>query len=302
MELVIADPSNTNGTKSSNFQTLFTKQNKAAQSLAFQDLCSRVLKHYDDLRSGTKFLMKQFLMESSKQGQRSMQAIKSMENLKRENTSLKQLLNSERVKTEQTIESYQQQLTAAQRKIEGKEQQLMKFRSLHQTMTPESPRGRNNEARRVSGEGMGVPQPPIKGFMIQKEAHERAKQRAMEPPQRAPVLGGHPHSHSGRQAQSYISQVNTMPQQRHSSSQQRHPSSSRSHGSGGGSSVGIRDFTSSTQYAFSSGGNKRRRTPQERVQQARAMSPSQAFAAQPPGSYSTARGPASYFQQGYGRR
>lgn len=131
-------------------------------------------------------------------------------------------------------------------------------------------------SRRVSGEnthsGNNVPDsrshphaPPIQGFMIQKEAQERARQRALEANQhRQPVLG------------------NQRPSNPYST-----PRSSGSQGSGSG---GIRDLSSSSGYAFSGavGDHGKRR---------RAMSPSQAFTMQPPGSYSVARGPSNYFQQ-----
>jgi hypothetical protein len=292
MELMVADPSSTTSTKTSNFQALFTKQNEAATSIAFQDLCTRLLKQNDDLRAGTKFLMKQFLVESSKQGQRSGQVVRTLESLKQEHTSLKQALNSQRMRYENAIENLQQQLTSTQKKLEEKDRQLMQFRRLHETMTPESTRGSSNEPRRVSGAGMAhassqrSPQPPMKGFMIQKEAQERAKQRALEAPQRNPVLGGH--SHSG--IESYGTPVPTM----------QRPYSTDSGGSGG-----IRNLNASSGYAFSGGVNKRGRgmTPEmAQRNNPRAMSPSQAFAIQPSGSYNTARGPANFFQQpGYGR-
>jgi hypothetical protein len=303
MELMVADPSSTTSTKTSNFQALFTKQNEAATSIAFQDLCTRLLKQNDDLRAGTKFLMKQFLVESSKQGQRSGQVVRTLESLKQEHTSLKQALNSQRMRYENAIENLQQQLTSTQKKLEEKDRQLIQFRRLHETMTPESPRGSSNEPRRVSGAGMAQsvsqrsPQPPMKGFMIQKEAQARAKQLALEAPQRNPVLGGsanpyqqnyRPHSHSG--TESYGTPAPTM----------QRPYSTDSGGSGG-----IRNLNSSSGYAFSGGNNKRGRgmTPEmSQRNNPRAMSPSQAFAVQPSGSYSTARGPANFFQQpGYGR-
>jgi hypothetical protein len=302
MELVVADPSaSTSSSKTSHFQTLFTKQNGASRSLVFQDLCSRLLKQNDDLRSGTKFLMKQFLVESSKQGNRSNQVVRTLESLKQEHTSLKQAHNSQRMRYEKAIESLQQQLASAQKKLEEKDHQLMQFRKLHDRMTPETPRGRSSsssEPHRVSGEGL-VPRsahqqaPPMQGFMIQKEAQERAKQQALEEPQRTQVLGGRPHSYSGGGGsdQSYaIPTPQTM----------ERPYSTNSGGSGG-----IRNLSSSSGYAFSGGAVQKRRrgvSPGNMVRNnnnsnGRAMSPSQAFAMQPPGSYSVARGPSNFFQQ-----
>lgn len=279
MELVVADPSAAqSSTKTSHFQSLFTKQNADSRTLPFQDLCARMLKQQDDCRAGTKFLMKQFLVETSKQGQRFQQILKAFETLKQEHTALKQSHNSQKMRYENAIETLQQQLASANKKMEEKDRQLYQFRKLHDQMTPESPiqQQQQQHSRRVSGEnthsGNNVPDsrshphaPPIQGFMIQKEAQERARQRALEANQhRQPVLG------------------NQRPSNPYST-----PRSSGSQGSGSG---GIRDLSSSSGYAFSGavGDHGKRR---------RAMSPSQAFTMQPPGSYSVARGPSNYFQQ-----
>lgn len=332
-ELAIADPSSSNPNRTSNFQYYFAKQNSETPFFAFQDICSRLLKQNDDLRAGTKFVMKQFLIESSRQHRNSSSVLHTLERLKQEYTALKQSHNSQRIKYETAIGNLQQQLASAQKKIEEKDRQLMQFRQLHGAMTPASPRvatgGGSSDRRRVDPQrfrGDNVPTsssqqqrgghqqqgvaPPMKGFMIQKEAQERAKQRALEGPQRrAPILGagsrndGMNSNSRGMPGQQYYSTPAIQNQQR----QQQRPFSN---GSGGGS-VGIRDFTSS--YSFSGGSGKRRRgrSPSATVnpssgypqQHSRGLSPSQAFAAQPPGSYSVNRGPSAAFQQhAYGRK
>ena len=277
MELVVADPSAAqSSTKTAHFQSLFTKQNADSRTLPFQDLCARMLKQQDDCRAGTKFLMKQFLVETARQGQRFQQVLKAFETLKQEHTALKQSHNSQKMRYENAIESLQQQLASANKKMEEKDRQLYQFRKLHDQMTPESP-NQQHPPHRVSGENVhaanNVPDsrsrpqaPPMQGFMIQKEAQERARQRALEANQhRQPVLG------------------NQRPSNPYST-----PRSSGSQGSGSG---GIRDLSSTSAYAFTSAvgdlNGKRRR----------AMSPSHAFTMQPPGSYSVARGPSNYFQQ-----
>lgn len=281
MELVVADPSATqSSTKMSHFQSLFTKQNSDSRTLPFQDLCARMLKQQDDCRAGTKFLMKQFLVEASKQGQRFQQVLKAFEALKQEHTALKQSHNSQKMRYEKAIETLQQQLASASKKMEEKDRQLYQFRKLHDNMTPESPK--QHPSRRVSSDSGGPPgghnppgsrsqqgqhyqAPPMQGFMIQKEAQERARQMALDTNQhRTPVLGNH------RPNNPYAT-----------------PRSSGSQGSGSG---GIRDLSSTSAYAFSGAvgdfNSKRRR----------ALSPTQAFTMQPPGSYSAARGPTNFFQ------
>lgn len=258
--------------------------------------------------------MKQFLVETTNQAKRFQQLYRAFDGLKQEHTALKQSTNTQKVRYEKALENMQQQLASANKKIEEKERQIYQFRKLHDRMTPESPShggGSGGGARRVStgsdrnssgsdsrqaainmippGSRLQHQQqqqqqpPPMQGFMIQKEAQERARQRALEAPhQRTPVLGhrnGDGHGSGGRAPH----------HQQQPSNPYATPRSSGSHGSGSG---GIRDLSASSGYAFSGGGtgptdNKRRR----------AMSPSQAFAMQPPGSYSVARGPSNYFQQ-----
>lgn len=302
MELVVADPSAsaTNAsTKTTHFQNLFTKQNAANRALPFQDLCSRMLKQQDDCRAGTKFLMKQLLLDASKQGHRFQQLLRAFEGVKQELTTHKQSTNSQKMRYEKVIENLQNQLASANKKIEEKDRQIHQFRKLHNRMTPESPSNSRsnaplhgqvgNESRRVSTGGQSathshrpevIPHsssgsqqqhPPIQGFMIQKEAQERARQRAIDASQHrnAPLLGG---------TNRLINPYDGYPGSR--------PRSSGSAGSGG-----IRNISSASGYAFTGGSNndyKRRR----------AMSPSQAMAMQPSGTYSVTRGPTNFFHQG----
>jgi hypothetical protein len=323
MELVVADPSaTTSSTRTSTFQSLFTKQNAASRALPFQDLCARVLKQQDDGRAGTKYLMKQFLVETKQQAQRFQQLYRAFEGLKQEHTALKQSTNTQKVRYEKAIDSMQQQLASASKKLEEKDRQLYQFRKLHGSMTPESPSrgGGGDGARRVStgsdsrhsqqqpaatmvppGSRMQQPHPhhhqqqqppPMQGFMIQKEAHERARQRALEAPhQRTPVLG-HRNNHGGGGSGGRHPPSNPYAT----------PRSSGSRGSQGSGSGAIRDLSSSSGYAFSSGGTGAPAAAADpnHTKRRRGMSPTQAFAMQPPGSYSVARGPSNYFQQGGG--
>lgn len=339
MELVVADPSTATSSNNANFQSLFTKQNPNSGSLAFQDICMRLLKQNDDLRSGTKFVLKQFMLESGQMGQRSFQMLRTLEALKQENTTLKQAHNSQRIRMEQAVEDLQQKLTSAQKKLEEKDRQLMQFRQLHNTMTPQSPRGNGGgrpssvESRRVSG-GEGQQQrsmnmePPLKGFMMQKEANERAKQLALEQPQRTPLLGGgagtssnhHQHQHhhnshhSGRpQSDAGVAHHPSYmmaPASHHQSQQQQRPYSTGSGGSGGNSSGIRRDLTSSSGYVFSGSSSSQQQQVSKRHRgqppsnNARSMSPSQAFGSNHVVTSSAGRGPSNYFQQqgGYNRR
>ncbi|CAJ1961431.1 unnamed protein product [Cylindrotheca closterium] len=259
---------------------MFTKQNPKSQSLALQDVCANLMKRNDDLRASTKFLMKQFLMESTKQNAKSGQAMKLLDKLRKENLALKQSQNSQKMMYEQTIEKQRQQLHSLQKKLAEREEQVMQFRSYHESnMRSQSPQG----PRRVSGAGLpqsssrGPPQPPIQGFMIQREAQERAKQQKLETPQRRrPIMG---------------SQSGGYNQHHHQSQQGRFP---------GDSSIspgGIRNITAATSFSFSGGQTKMRSSSSG------GASPSQAFLSKPPGSYSRSQSPSSAFQnQSYARR
>jgi hypothetical protein len=350
MELIVADPTSTSAgvaSKRNNYQSLFTKQNASSQSLAFQDMCARLLTQNDDLRNGTKFLMKQFLLESSTVGLRSGNMVRELTKLKEENTSLKQTHNSQRMRMEEALGELQKKLVLANKKLEEKDRQLMQFRKLHDTMTPQSPHqqhhhghhgggssvGSNETPRRVStSSGNGHQEPPLKGFIMQKEANERAKQRTLEQAQqRTPIFGGQPsHHHHQQQQQQHHHRSSSSRQQsyigggmmpHHQQIPQQRPFSADSGGSGASSQ--IRDLNSSSGYAFTGSDRghphpsqqqqqqqqqqqhiKRRRgkSPSDNVRAGsypRAMSPSAAFTQQTQGG---GRGPSSYFQQpGYGR-
>ena len=264
MELVIADPPTTTAlanTKTSLFQNLFTKQSDQSRVLSFQDLCARALRLQDDTRAGTKFLMKQFLIETSKQSQRFSQLLRALEALKQEFTTLKQTHNTSKIRYEAAIEKLQTQLSSATKKLEEKDRQLHQFRKIHDTMTPASPSDHQHASRtNVAGvsahvvPGSRQQAPPMRGFMIQKEEQERARHLAMEQgTTRQPIMG---HLHPQSQRNPYTSPMHNRP------------------GSGGTGAY--------------LNGNKR----------SRPMSPSQAFGMHPPGSYSVSRGPVNFFQQG----
>lgn len=272
MEVAIADPPSTAGpldnTKTTMFQNLFTKQSSESRILPFQDLCARTLRQHDDTRAGTKFLMKQFLVETSKKGQKLSKIVRAFEQLKHEYTTLKQAHNTTKMRYEKMIDNFQTQLSVSNKKLEEKERQLHQFRKLHDSMTPESPSNQvphssraGTDARRVSNgsssthlvPGSRQQAPPMRGFMIQKEEQERARQRAMEHGTPRPPIMGHLHPTS-----------------------QRNPYATPMHKS---------------QDSGGSGGGYGNNGP-------RSMSPSQAFGMQPPGSYSVSRGPSNYYRQG----
>ena len=306
-------------------QTLFTKQSPNAQYLAFQDMCRGLLKQSEDLRLGTRFIMKQFLIDSSQAGLRALHMRKQLEKVNQENTQLKQAHNAQRMRLEQVITELQQKLDTAQNKLDEKERQLMQFRKIHGSMTPEVPTRdlamtQGAEPRRVSvGEmqqasqsGRGL-EPPLKGFMMQRQANEIAKQRALEEPTKrnlflsGPSHANHPQNGGirPRSQESYSTPMNPI-------HLQHRPYSTDSGGSAG---VGrIRDFSSGSGFPFAGNGgmqpNKRPRgqSPTGRIcsgmySAPRGMSPSQAFALQGSNGPGMVRGPTTYFQQsGYDRR
>ena len=243
------------------------------------------MRRNDDLRAGTKFLMKQFLLESSKQNRRSSQTIELLEKLRQENTSLKQSQNTQRMKYDRAIENLQQQLVSTQKKLDEKEQQLMQFRRLHSTRTPESLHRRNASKRDSGSEVPQSPRPPMQGFMIQKEAEERAKERVLESPQyRRPIMGRHENKeNNGKRdyghVDSYGNRLQTPPSR---------PFSGGTVGSGG-----IRNLTASSSFSFTGGVQKKRRSSSGRS--ASGMSPSHAFVNHQSGSYNV-RSPSSAFQ------
>jgi len=329
-ELVVADStSSTSETTKTSLQALFTKRTSSS-SLPFSDLCYSLIRQIDAHKISTKFLLKQFLMDANSNGRITGQAARQCEAFKQENTQLKQMNSTLRLES-------QKHITDLQNKLQAREAAIVELQARNRSLekgnhggnvVPRSSSGSAPPSRLVmsrSGSSMDQsrmthnvprPEPPIKGFMAQKEAKERAQQEALQA-QRAPnVLGRAAQNQSGKRSRNYGTesmpssrgghQTNITPIQQMGS----RPFSSNSAGSIPGTPR-IRDLTSSSGYRFTSGSagqwqasqhiNKRRRgTPSSSgggmPSVHRGMSPSTAFTLN--NGHHSRRGPNQYFTQG----
>lgn len=185
MELCVADPSSaTQEITKNTFQNILTKFSSSSKVLSHQEMCSRLLKNMDNDRRAIRFLMKQFVFESSQQGHRSGSMAKAFEQLKQEMTQLKQSSSSQRIELEQTIADLQHRNQALQgtvdelqRSVKDKEQQVSRFRGMYasdgMTRVPSSSYSDSSGGKRNRSS-----QPPMQEFLAQRDARERAKQQA----------------------------------------------------------------------------------------------------------------------------
>jgi hypothetical protein len=222
MELVIADPSaSTTEAVKNSFQTIFTKCTKSSNAISHQEMCQRLLKNLDIDRRAVRFLMKQFVNDVNNQGQKSGNIGRAYEVLKQENTQLKQASSSQRLQMEQTIADLQHRVQALngtvqalngtvqgqQNKLQDKDKQLTRFRELYEAdgmaRIPSSSHSQSSGGKRGHSNMVNSSshhqqqqeqqqqhaQPPMQGFVMQKQARERAKEQALgEFTRRGPVV------------------------------------------------------------------------------------------------------------------
>ena len=250
-------------------QAMFSKKNSGGY-LPHAELCHSLIRQIDASKQNTKFLLKQLLVETHKQSRGNVGALRAQEQLRNENTQLKQTVSSQRLQYEQTIKDLQNKLKARESTIGELNQMLGKFQKHYggkggsdysvsggsapsHHMVPGSSSGRGGE-------------PPLRGLMAQRKAQEIASQNAM----------------SGRNVsrqQPFLSSMNDMSRSRSPGTNYR-PFSSSSVGSGSSGTPRIRDLTANSGYNFTGVSNqplnKRRRggTPSSGSS---VMSPTTAF-------------------------
>ena len=282
-ELVVAD-NNINGKdiSKSNMQRLFSKK-AGSGSLQFADVCQSLIQQIDQSKQSTRFLLKQLLVETHRAGRTSMQASRLHEQLKTENTQLKQINASQRLQYEQTINDLQNKVQAKDGTISEQNHMINNFRKLHGGGTGGGGgRGGNtssstgplhmvphsSSASLGSSSSRGGPEPPLRGLMAQREANKQAQQNAMN---------------GGTRNRPFMNSMNNL---NRNDASFRPFSSGTSTGSGSAASSAprIRDLTANSGYHFTgiqnNQMNKRRRggTPGSHGTPQHAMSPNTAFA------------------------
>jgi TolA-binding protein len=221
MELVVADPSTaTEETLKNTFQTIFTKFSSSSNSLSHQEMCTRLLKSFDNERRTMRFLLKQFVVDASCRGQRSGGIARDLDQIKKEYTTLKQASSSQRIQLEQTIADLQHRVQALngtvqelQKKLDEKDIQITQFRQLYaaegMARVPSSSHSGGSGGKRggggaavmypqhhgngfsrpvVSSSSAATPPPPLQGFVLQKQAREEARAQALGDMTRSRVI------------------------------------------------------------------------------------------------------------------
>mmetsp|Transcript_9318 Transcript_9318/g.21129 ORF Transcript_9318/g.21129 Transcript_9318/m.21129 type:complete len:368 (+) Transcript_9318:224-1327(+) len=266
-ELVVA--TQTTDIQKTSMQALFSRKSSSG-NLPFSDLCQTLIHQIDVSKQSTKFLLKQFLIESHRNGSRTMAASRAHESLKAENTHLKQKVHSQQLQYEQTIGDLQNKLRAKEQTIAENNRMIMQFRQLHGGGGPGRggpiagargamavpPHAHNVPASSASSLSSRSAEPPLRGLMAKRDEVNRQRQQTMNGARRSFMpsgIGGHGGKSPGSNNPNF------------------RPFSSSSIGSGSlnSSTPRIRDLSASSGYHFSGhlsnqGGqplNKRRRTP-----------------------------------------
>ncbi|KAL7480075.1 hypothetical protein ACHAW6_005782 [Cyclotella cf. meneghiniana] len=245
-ELVVADASNgaTDIAKSS-MQAMFSKKNSGGY-LPHSELCQSLIRQIDASKQNTKFLLKQLLVETHKQARGNAGALRVQEQLRMENTQLKQTVSSQRLQYEQTINDLQNKLKARESTIAELNQMLGKFQKHYGGKGPDSYSvgGASAPPHMVPNSSIGNDrqEPPLRGLLAQRKAQEMASQNAMN---------GRNMAHK----QPFMNSMNTSNRGRSPGTNYR-PFSSSSVGSGSSGTPRIRDLSANTGYHFTGVSNQ----------------------------------------------
>lgn len=251
-ELVVADGSNgASDIAKSSMQAMFSKKGSGGY-LPHAELCQSLIRQIDASKQNTKFLLKQLLVETHKQSRGNMGALRAQEQLRNENTQLKQTVSSQRLQYEQTIKDLQNKLKARESTIQELHGMLGKFQK-HcggKIGSDYSVGGASSVSSHHMVPGSSSGRAPLGGIIAKRQERENASKNVMS--------GRFP----GRQPF-----MNDMNHGRSPGTGYNRPYSSNSVGSG--SSGGIRSITANSGYNFTapsnqqqnSSLNKRRRSP-----------------------------------------
>lgn len=306
-ELVVAEATSaTSDIAKTSLQALFSKHSKSAngnKALQLSDLCYSLVRQIDVVKQSTKFLLKQLLMDGSTQNRRFQSVMRINEKLKYEITNIKQEQSSQRLQFEQITGELKNKLCARENKIQDLNNQLLEkdkmirqFRQLHGGNHDDEgscQRSRNdNNHLGLDTQQLGVLEqgsnyrngmdPPMKGFMMQRQAKQQAQQKSFAQPRRLPNIPGINANHSNNSF--------GLPRRTESPMLAR-PYSPNSSGSNSlRPTPRIRELTPNTGYNFTGAPrmNKRRRNDTQ-ISSVNKMSPSTSFSLNQ-GQHSVARG------------
>ena len=300
----MADPSSASEESLKNaFQTLFTKMASDSNVISPQELCTRLLKTNDDYRRIMRFVLKQIVLENKTAGRQSGNLGRAFEDQKAEITNLKQTVNSQRIQMEQIVADNRHKVQALmgtvqelQKKVEEKDTQIVQFRQLISSSQgavriPGSSHSHGSGGGRIPMQPVhfnnaSPSAPPMPGFVMQKQARERAKEEAIGAfaRSRGPIQGAPTLKHMGgglSEIDSVITPIQVPPPNHHLLRNQRHssphvvlPNTPR-----------IRDLSAHSSYVFTSSSGRNPAAKRARYGGSSSMSPS-GVAPQNPYGYS----------------
>jgi len=274
------EAANGGGNSKSSLQTLFSRQRPGTQNLPFSDLCYHVIRQIDVCKQGTKFLLKQLLMDTSASHRRCLQSRGLQHRMRDEITRLKQVNQSQKLQFEKVhtdlrrkLQAREQDIQELQNKLAKKEKQIEQFRMLHSanihagSTTASSRDGQHQQHHAIpfseahhhhSQRHPQQPTPPLRGIMQQKEAKEQQHRQMLHQTR----TGGS----SGQNRPSSI--LGSLQQRRGGLGSSNRPFSNTSNSG----TPGIRELSSASGYTFTAHQthgaatqgnqmNKRRRIP-----------------------------------------
>jgi hypothetical protein len=169
MQIAIANAPPVKELTKATFQTMFTKTSPTATDLTQQDMCHRLMKHYEDGKRATRFLMKQFMVHAKNTSQQTNHMGRAYQQLKHQFMQLQQ--------------SSQATIATQQRQLVEQEELLRKFRERYARdgaqRIPSSAHSTGSHSSRGSRGSHSDPQrPPLQAYILQQQVRGRENERA----------------------------------------------------------------------------------------------------------------------------
>lgn len=211
------------------YQTLFTRLSSKMQgALPLSDLCYSAIKQLDASKQSIKFVLKQLLLESTNAKKKIFSLQRAHEQLKKEATKWKQSHSTEKLQLEKINNELQQRLQSRDatirelnEKLAEQERMLNQFQKLH---GPQNSLGRSQITNSANAAGITssrsfhqfndergqqqsqrLSQPPLQGFIMQKEARDQQRQESYTAARQPRIIVGRPtHSSSNMSHQASV--------------------------------------------------------------------------------------------------
>ena len=204
-----ADDNGPRETNEANYQCLFNKPS-SQPVLTFQQMASRFFQLQDSVKLGAKCLLSQLMLEANRLNVANMKLSRESNGLKKHLEQAKIGFNKLKMHFKSQKAEYDRKITMLNKKVEEKEEQLMKFRQIHSDRTT-SPRVVQTRHRhhhagppQVSGHNsVHQPEPPLRGLLERTAANDQ-RDLGLNSQRNRPIIGGgmsNPYSVAGQKRQ-----------------------------------------------------------------------------------------------------